>query len=779
MNHEYIGKKIPRKNGPEKVTGQAEYLNDIKLPGMLYARLKVSPVAHAKIIKIDISKALKLPGVKAILTGEDAHQRMGIYMVDRPILAYQKVRYYGEPIAAVAAVDTDTAEEAVSLIEFEYEELPVVQDVREAIKPGAVILHEDLGSYKWIPNVYFPEPGTNIANHFKVRKGDIEEGFKESEFILENEFDLPQVLHVPMETHGTIVRWGTNDRIKIWSSAQSPFAVRDLFSAALGVPMQNVDVTVPFVGGGFGGKSGIHFEPLIGLLSKKAKGKPVKYVASREEETATLPCRQGLAAKIKTGFNSDGKIIAEKIEYLWDGGAYADYGVNIGRASGYSGAGPYEIDNVNIDSYTIYTNHVFGTAYRGFGHAEFFWAIERQRELIAKKLGMDSYELRMKNFLKPGSRTITGELVTENTGRVDKCLEAVAKGIGWGTPKTEEEKKKEIATGKYRGKGMAVLHKAPAMPTYCATSCVIFLNEDGSIRFNVAGIDYGQGTYTVFAQIIAEKLHMPVEKIYPIDETNTSSAPYDWQTVASRMVILGGNAVIEACDDMIEQLKETGGVVLRAAKADLEVGNGTVYVRQNPQYNVPFSKLAVGYVYPDGNAIGGPIIGRGKSIAQGMTNLDQETGQGLPAFDWTYGAHAIELEVDKNTGDIEILKVVSAFDVGQVMNELLLKGQVMGGIIQGIGTGVSEALVYNSKGQLLSRNFVDYKIPTMQDLPKEIELHYIETPQLDGPFGARGCAEHPMISITPAMGNAIAQATGVEIFHLPFSADNIYRELNK
>jgi len=779
MDYHYIGKGIPRLDGVEKVTGEAEFVQDMFFKGMLYARIKTSPYAHALIKKIDISKASELPGVKAILTGEQAYQKLGIYIVDKPILAVDKVRYFGEAVAAVAAVDIDTAERAIELIQIEYEPLKTLLDVEEAVKPDAILVHEDLGNYKTIPDVFFPEAGTNISNHFKLRKGDMDKGFEESDLIVENKFHVPQILHVPMETHAVIAKWGTGDKIKIWSSAQSPYTLRNLFSIALNVPLQNIDVTVPYIGGGFGGKAGIHLEPLVALLSKAANGKPVKFIATREEEISTLPCRQGLAAKIKTGVKKSGKIVAEEVEYLWDAGAYADYGVNITRATGYSAVGPYEIDNVKVDSKTVYTNHLFGTAYRGFGHAEIFWAIERQMELVAKKLGMDSLEFRLKNLLRPGAITITGEPIYEQSGNVIKCLQTVADGIEWGKHKSEEEKELERQTGKYRGKGIAVLNKAPAMPSNAATSAIVQMNEDGSVRFNVAGIDMGQGAYTAMAQIIAERLHIPIEKVHTVFETNTDAATYDWQTVASRMTILAGNAVIEACNDMEDQIFEIAGIVLRAARHDLALGDECVYVKQFPEEKIYYHQMAVGYTYPNGNAIGGPLIGRGKSIAQGLTILDKETGQGRPALDWTFGAHAMEVEVDTNTGDTKILKIVTAIDLGKVINEMIVKGQIVGGVIQGVGTAISEELKYNEDGRLLTKSFVDYKIPTMQDLPEKIEVHCIETPQLDGPYGARGCAEHPMISITSAMGNAIADATGIELFETPFTAEKVYLSLNK
>ncbi|OIQ09103.1 4-hydroxybenzoyl-CoA reductase subunit alpha [Moorella thermoacetica] len=774
MSQSLIGVGVPRIDGVEKVTGEALYVHDLKIQGMLYAALKTSPYAHARILRIDTSRARSLPGVKAVLTGQDVPYRLGLYMIDRPLLATGKVRYYGEPVAAVAALDLDTAREAVELIEVEYEPLPVVQDVEEALREDAPLVHEDLATYSWIKGVYFPKPGTNIANHFKVRKGDIEAGFARADLIVENKFFQPQVLHMPLETHVTIARWSSGDRIKIWTSAQSPFAVRDLLSMTIGVPRSHIEVIVPYVGGGFGGKAGIHLEALVACLSRAARGRPVKLTATREEEIASLPCRQGLLSKIKTGVTREGRIIAEEIAYLWDAGAYADYGVNIGRAAGYSGVGPYEIENVKIDSYTIYTNHIFGTAYRGFGHAEFFWAIERQRDIIARKLGMDALEFRMKNLLKPGSVTITGEKIHENTGRVDKCLALVAEKIGWPLVKTEEEKAREKETGRYRGLGLAVLHKAPAMPPSTASSAIVKMNEDGSVNVLVSGIDYGQGTYTTLAQIAAERLHLPLEKVHVVWETSTETSPYDWQTVASRFTVMGGNAVIRACDDLLAQMKSLAAGILRAAEEELEFGQEEIYVRHHPDQKLAYRELAIGYTYGNGNAVGGPLIGRGRYIAQGLTFLDAETGQGRPALDWTYGAHGIEIEVDTKTGNMRVLKIVSAFDVGRVLNEMLVKGQVIGGIVQGLGTAFSEVLLYDREGRLLTRNLVDYKIPTAKDLPDVIETYFVETPQLDGPYGARGVAEHPMISITSAIGNALANATGLELYEVPLSAERVY-----
>jgi CO/xanthine dehydrogenase Mo-binding subunit len=577
-----------------------------------------------------------------------------------------------------------------------------------------------------------------------------------------------------METHTTIAHWTPKGRIEIRTSAQSPFAVRHLLSVALGISHSRIRVVVPYIGGAFGGKAGIHLEPLVSLLSKAAGHLPVKIVATRREEFITLPCRQGLHARIKTGVTGEGRIIAQEIEYVWDAGAYADYGVNIGRASGYSGAGPYEIDNVKLDSFTVYTNKPFGTAYRGFGHVELFWAVESQMDMVARELGMDPVAFKLKNLLKPGATTITGEKVTEHTGSVRKCLEAVADEIGW-----TEETPPASSAGKVRARGIAVLHKAPAMPPNTASSAIIKFNEDATADVLVSGLDYGQGTATSLSQIAAHALKIPFERIHFIWAKDTDYSPYDWQTVASRLTVMGGLCILRAAADALDQIKTVAARALEADKDALEVDDGRVFVRGDPERGLDYKQVVMGYMFPSGNAIGGPVIGRGSYVAEGLTNLDTETGQGLPALNWTYGAHAVDIEVDTRTGDIDILKIASAFDVGKVINEDLCRGQVVGGGVQGVGSAITEQYIYNETGHLLNPSFTDYKIPTVRDIPREMVQIFIETPHDKGPFGARGVAEHPMISVPPAIANAIYEGTGVRITDLPLSPERVFLALKQ
>ncbi len=773
----YVGTAANRIDGPAKVTGAATYTHDLSVPGMLHARLLTSPHPSARIVRVDLERARAMPGVRAVLCGADLPYRLGLYVEDKPILARDVVRYAGEAVAAVAAESLAEAEAAVAAIQVEYEPLPAVLDVEAALAPDAPLIHPDLGSYYRMTGVFFPQAGTNVAHLQKVRRGDIDAGFAAADRICEFHFASPPVQHAPLETHAVIATARTDGEVEIVTSAQSPFTVRSLFCHTFGLPLRSVRVRVPSVGGGFGGKAGIHLEPLAYCLSRAAGGRPVKLVATREEEFATLPSRQGLHSTIRTGVTTEGRITAQQITYRWDAGAYADYGVNIGRAAGYSGAGPYSVPACHLDSFVVYTNKVFGTAYRGFGHLETHWAIERNADLVARAIGLDPYEFRMRNLLSPGASTITGERFTEGHGRPDECLRLVAEAIGW-DPSERAPAPVAPGSGVVRGKGIAVLHKAPAMPTSTACSAVILMNGDGSATVEVSGVDYGQGTYTTLAQIAADELHLPLEMVRVAWDSDTEHTPYDWQTVASRFAVMGGNAVIEAARDCMAQIKELAGQLLGTPPGRLQCADGAVWAPERPDEKLPYARLVLGYSYPDGHSIGGPIIGRGRYIATGLTNLDPETGQGLPALNWTYGAHAVELEVDTDTGHIRVLRVASAFDVGKVLNRGQVEAQVVGGVVQGLGSALLEKFVFEG-GRLLNGSFTDYRIPTTRDMPPRMERFFLETPHPQGPYGARGIGEHPMISIPSAVGNAVANATGVDFMELPLDPERVYLGLKR
>jgi len=773
----YVGADVNRVDAAAKVTGSATFVHDMTLPGMLHARLLTSPHPAARIKRIDASKAKAMPGVRAVLTGADLPYKLGLYMEDKDILARGVVRHQGEAVAAVAAETWAQAYLACQAIEVEYEPMEPVLDVHAALEDGAPQVHPELAEYSWMKSVFFPQPGRNVAHQQKIRKGDVAKGFAEADRVFEFHFQNPPVQHVPMETHTAIATARPDGEVEIVTSAQSPFTVRHLFCHTFGLPLNKVRVRVPYVGGGFGGKAGIHLEPLVYCLSKAAGGRPVKIVATRQEEFNTLPSRQGLQSTIKTGVTKDGRITAMEIEYLWDAGAFADYGVNVGRAAAYSGAGPYVVPNCKLDSFVVYTNKIHGTAYRGFGHLEVLWGIERNMDMVARALGIDAVEFRRKNLLRVGETTITGETFTTGHGRPDECLRLVAEEIGW-TGKEHAAQPVAPGSGKVRSRGIAMLHKAPAMPTYTSCSATILFNGDGSANVLVSGVDYGQGTYTTLAQIAADELKLPLEKVRVPWDSDTDYTPYDWQTVASRFTVMGGNAIIQAAKECLDQIRAVAGRALGAPPDQIECGDGRVWVRGRPGQTLDYSRIVLGYTYPDGTSIGGPVIGKGRYIATGLTNLDPETGQGLPALNWTYGAHGVELEVDTDTGHVRVLRFVSAFDAGKVLNRQQCRTQVIGGVVQGLGSALIEKFVFEN-GRLLNNTFQDYKIPTAKDIPAEMKQMFIETPHPQGPYGARGVAEHPMISVPGAVGNAVANATGVEFFELPLDPERVYLTLKR
>jgi CO/xanthine dehydrogenase Mo-binding subunit len=778
-HHRYVGGNHPRQDGLDKVTGEANFVHDMGLPGMLWARFATSPHASASITRIDTSRARSLPGVRAVLTGAALTHRLGLYMADKRILARDVVRYQGDPVVAVAAETEAIAAEACNLVDVEYEPLTPVLDVEEAIKDGTSLVHPELHTYRWMKGVFFPVPHSNIAHHQKIRKGDVERGFAEAHRVFEHTFSNPQVQHVPLETHAVIARALTGERMELWTSAQSPFTVRHLLAVAFGVPHNNIRVHIPYVGGGFGGKAGINLEPLVYMLSRLTGGRPVKLIATREEEFNTLPCRQGLKTRIKAGVTAEGKLTALQVRYLWDAGAHADYGVNIGRAAATAGAGPYCVPNCHIDSMVVYTNKVFGTAFRGFGHLEVLWGIERNMDLMAHALGIDPYELRQRNVLRPGDTTITGEVFTANHGRPDLCLQTVAQEIGWNERPKQDHPPTSVPKGRVRGYGVAALHKSPAMPVYTSSSCIIKFNEDASVNVLISGVDYGQGIYTTLAGIAAQELSIPVEKVHVTWDCDTATQPYDWQTVASRLSVMGGNVVIQAAQDCVRQLREVAGAVLHAPAGDIVCEDETLYVRQNRDQKLTYRQVVIGYSYPNGNSIGGPIIGRGRYIAQGLTHLDPETGQGKAALNWTYGAHGVVIEIDTETGDIDVLRIASCFDAGKVLHMGMARSQVEGGVVQGLGSALLEGFKFDERGRLLNPSFVDYKIPTVKDMPRHATQHFIETPQLDGPYGARGVGEHPMIAVPSAIGNALFDALGIQIHELPLNAERVHGAIKR
>jgi CO/xanthine dehydrogenase Mo-binding subunit len=765
-----VGKSVPRVDAFAKVTGSAVFTDDLQFgPGLLYGRVVRSPHPHALIHKIDASKALEIPGVKAVVTGEDTPGYIGLYLKDRHIFCTDRARYIGDPVAGVIAVSEEIAENAARLVEVAYEELPAVFDPLEALKPDAPLLHPGLGTYEAVPFI-FPQPGTNVSNVFRVRKGDTDTAWPQCDAVVEATYHVPQIQHVPIEPHIAIARWDRSGEVTLWSSTQSPFAQRDLIAQSLGISQGDMRVIGHYIGGGFGSKAGVSMEAIAVTMSRKVLGRPVKVRMTREEEFFCCFVRQGLVAKVKIGGTSEGKILALQVEYYWDAGAYTEYGVNIVRAAGYSSTGPYNIPNVKTDSYCIYTNHPVGGPMRGFGMPEIHWSIEQSVDRLAEALGIDAVRFRLDNCVKGGDVIVTG-MVMHPTG-LSQCITRVAQAVDWGKASPPP------LAHKRRGKGIAACWKAPAMPPNPGSEAWVRFNEDATVSIGVGGQELGQGAFTVAAQMAAQALGVPYEWVRISVPVDTKYSPYEWQTVASRITWSTGNAVRAAALDARRQILDVVAEHWGESPEDLDIKEGVVFSYRSEEEQ-PLQNLVI-YGLPNENYEGwkgGPIVGQGKFMPTYVTNLDFETGQGARAVvHYTVGAQVVDLEVDTETGEIEVLKIASVYDVGKAINPDLILTQIEGGAVHGMSSAY-EGLKFDEKGRPLNPNLVDYRIATAMDIPHEIHGDYVETPVEDGPWGARGVGEHVMVQTAPAMANALYDALGVRFSELPLSAEKVYLAL--
>ncbi|MBN1138841.1 MAG: xanthine dehydrogenase family protein molybdopterin-binding subunit [Anaerolineae bacterium] len=772
LTFEPVGKSVPRVDGFDKVTGAAQFTDDLQFgPGLLYGRVLRSPHPHALITGIDASKALALPGVKAVITGQDTPGFIGLYLKDRHILCTDRVRYVGDPVAGVVAVSEEIAEDALRLIEVSYEPLPAIFDPLEALDPGAPLLHPDLGSYEAVPFI-FPQPGTNVSNVFHVRKGDTDAAWACCDAVVEETYHVPQIQHVPIEPHVAVARWDVSGEVTLWSSTQSPFAQRDLIAQTLGISQGELRVIGNYVGGGFGSKAGVSMEALAVAMAQKVRGRPVKVRMTREEEFFCCFVRQGLLAQVKIGGTRQGQILALQVAYYWDAGAYTEYGVNIVRAAGYSSTGPYHIPNVKTDSYCLYTNHPVGGPMRGFGMPEIHWSIEQSVDRLAEALGVDDVEFRLRNCLKGGDIIVTGMQMHPNG--LSECIEKAARAVEWGASAVPS------APHKRRGKGMAACWKAPAMPPNPGSEAWVRFNEDATVSVGLGGQELGQGAFTVAAQVAAQALGVPYEWVRISQPVDTRYSPYEWQTVASRITWSMGNAIKAAAEDARAQILEVVARYWGEEPADLDIREGEVISYRSEQ-SLPLDKMVIyGLPLPDDAGwIGGPIIGRGKFMPTYVTGLDAETGQGQRAVvHYTTGAQAVEVEVDTETGQVEILRLAAVYDVGKAINPEQVYAQLEGGVVQGASSALLEALQLR-QGQPLNPSFTDYRIMTSVDAPRRIISDYVEEPQDDGPWGARGVGEHPMIATAPAIANAISDALGIRFNDMPLTAEKIYMALQE
>ncbi len=766
----YVGQSATRIDGLEKVMGAATFVDDIDFgPDLLHAAIVESPHAHAIIRRIDVSAAASLPGVVRVVTGKDFPYRFGLYMKDRYIFAQDRVRFVGEQVAAVIARDPKTAKRAAELVSVEYEPLPPIFDPLAAVAEGADLIHPGLGDYPRVP-WFFPRANTNIAHWRKTRKGDVEKGFAEADVVLEDTYRVPRYAHCALEPHVIVGLHDLSGRLTLWSASQSPHTQRNLFAEALaplGLTHHDIRVITPYIGGGFGGKAGVTMEILGAALATAVKGHPVKIRWTREQEFTNTYQRQAVVARVKLGAKKDGTITAMEHTLHWDAGAYVEYGANVVNAVGLSATGAYRIPNVKIDSICIYTNLPPGGPYRGFGYSEFHFGLESHMTRLAKAIRMDPVEFRKKNAIREGDTLAYGAAM--NPSGLVEAIEQAAKAIEWGKPAQPSGPSKVV------GKGFSLMWKAPAMPPNASSSAFLKFSEDGSVNIVVSGMEIGQGYLTAMAQIAAEILAVPPEKIR-VETPDTDRNPYEWQTVGSHVTWGCGNAVRDAAVEARERMFD---VVTRAhgfARNDLYLEDEKVKCRTRPDFALPLRDFVIyGIQMDDGTFRGGPIMGSGAFMPEFTCALsDPETSQGgHPNVHYTVGAAGVVLEIDRETGKMEILKTALAVDVGRAINPDLVNGQIIGGLLQGFATVLYEDMRFDENGRLLNANFTDYKIPTAMDIPREAIPIIVEVPQPDGPFGARGVGEHTMIPAAPMIANAVEDALGIRITSMPITAEKV------
>ena len=773
----YIGVSVPRVDGVKKVTGAAKYVGDMKWPRMLYAKCVKSPYAHAKIVSIDISAAKALKGVHDVITGDYYTKRGGLYLEDKNFLAVNTVKFCGEPVVAIAAETPEIAEAACELVKVEYEPLPVINNPMEGMAKDAVLIHPELHTYKVVP-IFHPQAHTNISHHHIIRKGDADAAFKYAEehpdeyYITEHEYHVPHVQHTPIENHIAVAQYEPDGKCTVWASCQSPYAVRQALSATFDIPLNKMRIISPYVGGGFGAKAGTTIEGIIIPLAMHCKGRPIMMEYTREEEFVNSYVRQGLYTKIKTAVRkSDGKFLAVQNNFYWDGGAYTEYGVNIVKASGFASTGPYEFDNVKTDAYCVYTNNPVGGPYRGFGMCEIHFGIEQNIDEVAKEIGMDPIEIRRVNGLAPGKSTGTGEIM-KSCGFLE-ALDQVAEAIQYDKPC-------EAPSGphKVRGKGIAGGWKSPSQPTNAGSAAIIRMNEDGTFFLMTSGHDIGQGSDTALTQIAAEVLCCDPSK-FTIRTGDTDHTPYEWQTVASRITYCAGNAIKLAAEDLKEKLLDLAQIKLGYIKRELYLEDGWIINRNHPESRMPMSDLALGLAFEDGSGYGGPAIGVGTFTLPNNINYDPATGYSpKPAAFWTTAAAGAEVEIDTETGVIEVKKMVESCDPGHIVNPELYKAQVEGGMMQALGTVLYEELLLKD-GKVLNKSFVDYKIPTIDNTPETFIAMGVEHPEETGPYGARGIGEPAMVPGAPAIANAIFNATGCRFTEMPITPEKMLKALQE
>ena len=759
-----VGARLPRLEAVGKINGAAKYTDDLSLPFMLHGAILGRPFPHACIVSYDVSRARALPGVEVVITAQDfPYLPLGAIVKDETILARDKVRYVGEPVAAVAAVDRSTALEAVKLIDIEYEELPAVLDIDQALAPNAPILHEKLQEYF---KIFDCRCSGNVLSEQSLTEGDVASAFASCDLVVEGEYTTQAQAHAYLEPCVALADVDDRNKITIWSSHQSINRVQANVCEALGLPMLQVRVITPRVGGGFGGKMEATVQPIAAALALKVR-KPVKIVLSREDDFAMMRTRHPARIWMRTGGMRDGTLVAREAKLLYDAGAYSDDSPGVLAFGLYMARGPYRIAHYHASGKLLYTNKLRSSGFRGFGSPQVTFAGECQIDEIAEKLAIDPIDLRLKNAIRTGDKWVGGQTVTSSG--FAECLKQARARSDWDRRRSSPSKQTD---GRRRGLGIAALAHICGV---LGTSAIVRLAEDGSIVLNTGAVDIGQGADTVLAQICAESLRLDAARVNLV-APDTDASPYNWGTGASRVTYMAGRAVAGAAAIVKEKILSHAAAMLECSAEDLELGDGGIVRVSGTDRKVSFFEVSLRAHF----GLGGPIIGEHAFVYDGEPfDPKRCTMVGFPFSNlgvYMFGAQIVEVEVDEDTGLVVPMAAWLAHDVGRAINPLAVEGQIQGGFVQGLGYALCEELVWDN-GRLTNPTMMDYKIPGTLDVPVAIEPIIVEEPEKTGPFGAKGVGEPGIIAVAPAVANAVAAATGVRVRQLPLTPERVFGAL--
>jgi CO/xanthine dehydrogenase Mo-binding subunit len=717
------------------VSGETRYTADVLLPGTLWGKALRSPYSHARIFHIDTSRAEKTPGVRAVLTGEDVRGILyGRRYRDLRVLAHDRVLYMGERVAAVAAEEREAAQEALQLINVEYEEIPGVFDPVEALQEGAPLIHPDVNSYPGLPKRL--DPLSNAYYRDVIEKGDLEQGFAQSDVIVENTFTVSRVHPAFLETHCCLVWIDEQDKIQVWSSSKAPHVVKRTLSDALDIPRERIRVNPVAIGGDFGGKGGALDEPLCYLLALRSRH-PVKMVMEYQEEFTAGAPRHAAIIKMKTGVKRNGTLVAHQMDAYFDSGAYGGLRPGASFTGATHAGGCYRIPHARITVMRVYTNNIPGGQMRAPSEPQGFFAAESQIDCVARAVGMDPLEFRLKNLIEPGEPTVTGSYYEEV--RAIETLHAAAKAAKYNSPKKENA-----------GRGMAMGFRSPGGG---ATSVTVTLNPDGTVALETPMLEQGTWTYTSLRQIVAEELQLNPENI-KIKVLDTDSSPFDSGIGGSRGTRIASRAAFQAARDVKEELFGLAAKMLGWSKEEMML-DGKEIIRKGTRQRQRWGTL---------------LSRAGHSVSRRAINRDEEH-----AHVTSFTAQVAEVSVDRETGQVILERFTTSHDTGTILNPIGHQGQIEGGVVQGIGYGLMEE-VRVEDGRVITSHFGDYKIPTIKDVP-DLRTVILEGENGVGPYNIKGIGENPISPVAPAIANAIEDATGVRIRDLPLTAEKVYEAL--